>query len=225
MFNFSNNPNFRYHDSEETMPSRCLQQVALTAMLLFAGLRGQSQAKSINDDMLQIPSGPAVTLDGIISSGEWDHAVRAEISVTKDWVVTVLAQHDDKNLYVAFTGLDQRRGATERYPEVLLDTRNDKTLFWKPGQWWLHASYNLCESNGHPDDYSTCRPTQSGWNANRFPLKGVSEFVISLDKLSLSTGKPFGIAFDVTDTHGQWNFWPSTAKNKVPMSWQKAQLQ
>jgi hypothetical protein len=206
------------------MPFRRRYQIVLSAMLLlFASLHGQNQVDLT--DIWLIPSGPAVTVDGVISPGEWDHAARVEISVTKDWVVPVLAQHDDKNLYIAFTGLNQRHGATERYPEVLVDSRNERTLFWQPGQWWLHASYNLCESNRRPDDYSTCKPTQSGWNATRFPLKSASEFAISLDKLALSAGKPFGIAFDVTDTHGQWNFWPSTGKIKIPMSWQKAQLQ
>ncbi len=208
------------------MPPFCCRSITLTAMLLlFAGLHEQSQANPGKDGTWQIPRAPAVVLDGTISPGEWDHAARAEISVTKDWTVTVLAQHDDKNLYVAFTGLGQRHGATERYPEMLVDPHNEKTLFWQAGQWWLHASYNLCESNGRPDNYSACKPTQSGWNATRFPLKGASEFAVSLDKVALSAEKPFGIAFDVTNTHGQWDFWPSNAKIKIPMSWQKAQLQ
>jgi hypothetical protein len=164
-------------------------------------------------------------VDGVISPGEWDHAVRIEIPVTRDWVVTVLAQHDDKNLYVAFTDLNQRHGGAEQYPEILLDPANQRTLLWQPGQWWLHASYSLCESNGQPSDYSTCRPTQHGWNATRFPLKGASEFAISLDKIALQAGRPFGIGFDLTDTQGRWEFWPSTAKIKVPMSWQRAELQ
>jgi hypothetical protein len=145
------------------------------------------------------------------------------MAVDKEWIVTVYAQHDGKNLYLAYTGL--KHAGQERYPEVLLDPANVKTPSWSPGQWWLHASYNLCEGNGRPDDYASCKPTQQGWTATRFPLQGASEFAISLDKIRLSPGKPFGLAFDVTDTHGQWAFWPASAKLKVPMTWQVAQLQ
>lgn len=174
------------------------------------------------NDPMQIPAGPAVTLDGVLSPGEWDHAARARIIVDKDWTVTVLAQHDDQNLYLAFTEL--KHGGRVRYPEVLLDPADEKTVFWRPGQWWLHASYTLCEADGKPNDYSSCRPNQRGWNATKFPLKDASEFAISLDKIHLPSGRPFGLAFDVTDTQKEWSFWPSTANIKLPMSWQRAEL-
>jgi hypothetical protein len=194
----------------------------LAAMMLIIapGALGQIQPEAIN-----IPRGPAVTLDGTISPGEWDHAARIQITVMPDWTVTALLQHDDKNLYVAF--IELRHSGSERYPEVLLDPANQKPLLWKEGQqWWLHASYNLCESNARPNQYADCTPTKSGWAATRFPLKsGVSEIAISLDKVGLSPAKPFGLALDVTDTKGQWSFWPASAKLKVPVSWQTAKLQ
>jgi hypothetical protein len=207
------------------MPSRFFDRiVTVTAMLCIASLQAQSPLTStMAADRMRIPRGRAVNLDGILSPGEWDHAARAQITVAGDWVVTVLAQHDGKNLYVAFTEL--KHAGQERYPEVLLDPADEKTVFWRPGQWWLHASYNLCESEGQPNDYSSCRPGQQGWNATRFPLKEASEFAISLDKIHLQAGKPFGLAFDVTDTHKEWSYWPATAKIKFPMSWQRAELQ
>jgi len=197
-----------------------------SAGLLFLGLlpaRVVPDPPKPTGSILQIPGAAAVAIDGVISPGEWDHAMRFEIVVAEQWIVTVYAQHDDKNLYLAYTGL--KHESQERYPEVLFDPDNGKTLTWRQGQWWLHASYNLCESNGRPDDYTSCRPAQQGWTATRFPLQSASEFAISLDKIGLSPGKPFGLAFDVTDTHGRWGFWPHSAKLKVPMTWQTAQLQ
>jgi hypothetical protein len=194
--------------------------------LLFLGLL---QARTIPDppkpeaEILQIPRAAAATVDGVISPGEWDQAMRLKIVVAKDWIVTLYAQHDGKNLYLAYTGL--KHNGRERYPEVLFDPENGKTRTWTPGQWWLHASYNLCESNGRPDDYASCKPAQQGWTATRFPLQSASEFAISLDKIGLSPGKPFGLAFDVTDTHGRWAFWPRSAKLKAPVTWRTAQLQ
>ena len=163
------------------------------------------------------------SVDGILSPGEWANAVHAEIVVAEDWKVTVLAQHDDKNLYLAFTGL--RHGPAERYPEVLLDPAGEKSLLWRSGQWWLHASHNLCDSNGKPNDYSNCQPSRPGWNATRFPtMNGISEISISVEKMGMTIDKPFGIAFDVTDTHTEWSMWPVAARLKIPMSWQPARL-
>ncbi len=100
------------------------------------------------------------------------------------------------------------------HPEVLFDSANLKPLLWKESQqWWLHASYNLCESDVRPNQYSECAGTKAGWAATRFPLKsGFSEIAISLTKVNISTGKLFGLAFDVTDTKDAWSFWPESAE-------------
>jgi hypothetical protein len=175
--------------------------------------------------VLSIPHAGAVAVDGTLSPGEWDRAAEMQITVAPDWIVKVLLQHDEKNLYVAFTNL--RHNGAERYPEVLLDPGNQKPLLWHEGQqWWLHASYNLCESDTRPNAYATCTPSKSGWSATRFPLKGsVSEMAISLVYVHLLGEKPFGIALDVTDTKKQWSFWPNHAKLEFPSSWQTAKLQ
>src|SRR5215469_11001496 len=193
----------------------------VTMIIIACSVFGQRKADQIRDDILNIPRGQAVRLDGVIAPGEWDHAARVRISITPDWTVNVLLQHDDTNLYVAF--IDVRHGGSERYPEVLLDPGNEKSNVWKTGrQWWLHASFNLCESNTQPNQYAECAPTKAGWNATRFPLKGASEMAISLNKVGISPAKPFGLALDVTDTKAKWNFWPQSAKLEIPMSWQTA---
>jgi hypothetical protein len=199
--------------------------LAAMMMILLSAMAGQKKPEQIKDDGQSIPCGPAIKLDGQMSPGEWDHALRVSINVAPDWIVGVFLQHDEKNLYVAFT--DLKHGGGERYPEVLLDPANRKPLLWKEGQqWWLHASYNLCESNARPNQYAECAPAKAGWDATRFPLKsGVSEMEISLDKAGLSPRKPFGLALDVTDTKGMWSFWPEAAKINIPMSWRTARLE
>lgn len=199
----------------KAMPITCL---LLLVLLLAAGAKSTGPA-----DALRIPNRPAIQLNGIISPGEWEHAAALRISVSRGWEVKVLAQHDEQNLYLAFIGL--RHGKEERYPEVLIDSANQRALLWNGGEWWLHASYNLCE--GHkPNQYSTCKPSQEGWQATRFPREnGVSEIAISLTKAGLTRGRSFSIAFDVTDTHKSWSFWPAGADLQVPMSWGPARLE
>jgi hypothetical protein len=53
---------------------------------------------------------------------------------------------------------------------------------------------------------------------------GISEIAISLSKLHIAAGKPFGLALDITDTKTEWHFWPESARLNMPMSWQTAVL-
>lgn len=193
-------------------------QLAVLLMLPAARVKSSESA-----DVLKIPKGPAIKLDGHIAPAEWKYAATVHIAVSPDWDVKVLAQHDEQNLYLAFIGL--RHGTEERYPEILIDPDNRRNLLWNGGQWWLHASYNLCEGR-EPNQYSTCKPTQEGWQATRFPrVNGVSEIAISLAKPGLAPQRAFEIAFDVTDTHKAWSFWPADADLEKPASWRPARLE
>lgn len=199
------------------------REYILAAILIAFALQGQPGQQKLNGNVFSIPAGPTVNVDGVISAGEWDGAAKVEIKVADNWIVNALLQHDDNNLYIAFTNL--RHAGAERYPEILLDPGNQKLLLWQRGMWWLHASYNLCESNLAPDQYGDCAPSKPGWDGTRFPLKGgVSEIAISLGKAGLSAKSSFGIALDVTDTRDEWNFWPPAAKSNSPFSWQTAVL-
>lgn len=196
----------------------------LAAMMIGSVLQGQAGQQKPNENVFSIPAGPTVKLDGVISAGEWDGAAKVQIRVADNWIVTALLQHDDKNLYVAFTNL--RQANAERYPEVLLDPEQERPLIWQKGMWWLHASYNLCESNVRPDQYEDCAPRKPGWDATRFPLKeGISEIAISFEKVGISPKNAFGIALNATDTKHNWNFWPSAANSRSPVSWQTAVLE
>lgn len=193
-------------------------------MMITSALQSQVRQQKPNENVFSIPAGPTVKLDGVISAGEWDGAAKVEIRVAADWIVTALLQHDDKNLYIAFTNL--RHSGEERYPEVLLAPEKERPLIWQKGTWWLHASYNLCESNVRPDQYEDCAPGKPEWDATRFPLKaGISEIAISFEKAGISPKNAFGIALNVTDTKHNWNFWPPAANSRSPASWQTVILE
>jgi hypothetical protein len=165
------------------------------AFLLFS-LSGNAQ-------MINIPFGTKSVIDGIFSTGEWDDAAQTNIYVQTDWTVTVFYKHSDTSLYFAFTDVKGVFG--ERYPDLLLDVQNDKSSAWKDDDWWLHASYNDCESSGEYNLWTSCQPTHYGWSANNFPLvaPGSIEMEISYQKIGLSSGSndTIGIALEVSDTH------------------------
>lgn len=101
----------------------------------------------------------------------------------------------------------------------------------RKGQWWLHASYNLCEGDGEFNVYNRdgvfqCAKQKPGWKANTFPLKQKEpmEIRISLSKLNLVPCRRFGLAFDVTDTQSHWDFWPITARLESPATWAECEL-
>jgi hypothetical protein len=174
-------------------------------------------------DAIDITSGAAPTIDGTIGSGEWDGAASVEIEVRAGWTVTVMSMHGPTDLFFAFTGLVD--GMDERYPEVLLDVNDDSTTSWGADDWWFHASYNDCEGDGRPNDWSTCTPSATGWEANNFPLTtGVVEMRISYSKIGLvpGAGLTMGIGFDVTDTSAEWAYWPSGADLDDPSTWGQA---
>jgi hypothetical protein len=88
---------------------------------------------------------------------------------------------------------------------------------------WLAASckcrHDLYRSGGR----FLCAHEKPGWHANNPPGGDSVEFRIALEKLALTPGSQFGIAFDVTNATGdakqEWHFWPPTARLDEPASW------
>lgn len=182
-----------------------------------------------------IPSGHPIQVDGKIGLGEWNDAVVIAIHVAAGWTVQVLLKHDEANLYLAFRNLEH--GSSRLYPELMLDPASLRSNSWRAGQWWLHASYNLCEGDGVFNVYRRngaflCSHSKPGWSANNPPLPGgITEFQISFAKFHLisSHDTRFGLALDVTNATGDerqiWRFWPVSAQLRVPSSWGRAVLQ
>jgi hypothetical protein len=104
-----------------------------------------------NPDEIHIPRGRAIVVDGVKSAGEWDDASMTQFSVAPGWNVRVFAKHDAQNLYFDFEGVTH--AGSRLFPVILLDPRHTQSPAWQKGQWWLHVSNNLCESNGAPSVY------------------------------------------------------------------------
>jgi hypothetical protein len=181
---------------------------------------------------INIPAGRPITVDGKLTRGEWTDAASMSIDVSSAWRVRVLFKHDAANLYFAFTNLT--RGKDMRFPELLLDPREQRGDSWQPGEWWLHSSFNLCEGNGEYNVYNRrgvflCAKTKEGWSANHFPLApgGVMEIQVSLAKLGLKSarGARLGFSIDLTDTQKNWLLWPVGAQLNRPSTWGEAILQ
>ncbi|MBI4547828.1 MAG: hypothetical protein HY707_07610 [Ignavibacteriae bacterium] len=181
--------------------------------------------KSATGDQFQIDIryGQAPQIDGLIAPGEWNDASYIRIPVDSQLVITVRFKHDSSNLYFGFAGFT---GNLMRIPEVLIDIRNDKRLTWQSDDWWFHASSTDCWRQGQYNDYSTCIPETSAWEANNFSRDfknppQIIEMRIPYNTIELtpSSDKKIGIAFDVTDTRTVWNFWPPAAQLGAPSSW------
>ena len=187
-------------------------------------------------DVIRIPSGSPIAVDGKVSANEWDDSKSIGLSVAKNWTVRVRFKRDAENLYFEFKGV--KRGTERLFPEILMDPKNRKSESWEPGEWWFHVSNNLCEGNGEPNVYTKdgvfqCSHTKPGWAGNNPPGADteVVEVRISFAKLGLNAtaGTQFGIAFDMTDATGdekqKWFFWPRGAKLESPKSWGDAVLE
>jgi hypothetical protein len=194
--------------------------------LTFAAPRDSVRARIV------IPAGRPVIVDGKFASDEWSDARSMFIEVVPGWRVRVLFKHDAANLYFAFVHLMHEKEM--RFPELLLDPREQRSNSWRRDEWWLHSSFNLCEGNGAYNVYNLngafqCAKTKEGWSANHFPLApgGVMEIQVSLAKLGLKSahGAHLGFSIDLTGTQKNWVFWPSGAQLAHPNTWGEAVLQ
>lgn len=205
----------------------------LLLMLLIFPLASSALAarRDAGSTTLLIPAGRSIMVDGRLVPGEWSDASSLSIQVAPGWRVRVLFKHDAANLYFTFVNLV--RGDEMRFPELLLDPREQRSESWQRGEWWLHSSFNLCEGDGEYNVYDRngafqCAKTKPGWSANHFPLAagGAMEIRISLAKLGLSSapGTHFGASIDLTDTQKHWVLWPDGAQLARPSTWTEAIL-
>jgi CubicO group peptidase (beta-lactamase class C family) len=176
---------------------------------------------------LRIPRGNAVIIDGVAGAGEWDSAHRLEIAVTPGHRIAVQVQHDGDALLVSFNGF-RNTDSSLRVPEVLIDPRGDGGTSWGTDDWWFHASARDCASQGRFNDYTTCVGEGPTWSATNMRGAGVPpalmELRIPFALTGLAAGRCFRVAFNVTNTRPQWEFWPATARMESPSSWAEACL-
>jgi hypothetical protein len=99
-------------------------------------------AGAMPGDLIRIPSGLPITVDGKASVNEWDNSKFVELPVARNWTVRVRFKHDAKNLYFAFEGV--KRGTEQLFPEILIAPKPE---IGRVGTRRMLASlsYNLCE--------------------------------------------------------------------------------
>ncbi|MBM2816832.1 MAG: hypothetical protein HW421_3594 [Ignavibacteria bacterium] len=171
-------------------------------------------------DTIKLNYGSTPKIDGVITAGEWSDAAKVQITSAGNKIINIYYKHDGKNLLFAY--LDNLGSAKYRFPEILLDIKNDKSKGWMNDDWWFHVSSTNCVSNGSHSNYSNCRTVQPDWEANNFNIKlpDTVEIKIPFSKVGFDTAKKtIGIAFDVTNTSNAWEFWPPNTYINSPETW------
>jgi hypothetical protein len=196
--------------------------VSVIFLVLCIGL------ENVHAQLIHIRQGTVVQVDGTIGSTEWSDADSILIDLNTTQKVTVKFKHDGSNFN--FTFLNNLESFNIRFPEILFDINNDKSLSWQNDDWWFHVSATDCESNTAANDYSNCLLVQPDWLAvNNFqsgpPMTDTVEIQIPFTKVNFNSTftDTIGIAFDVTNTFSAWNYWPDPLVDvQIPTSWGNA---
>ena len=170
--------------------------------------------------------GNIAVIDGTLSSGEWDDATKQTILLNGS-SLTLYVQHDEAALFMAFSGLSQTGQAL--FPELLLDSHNDKSSQMDDNDWWFQAAAAPCWGSGQNAIWQQCG-TPEGWRVSPWTTDAnVVEMAIPYETIGLLPGdtQPVGIAFallSVTiDGQEKRVFWPNIAEQNNPQTWGTAQ--
>ena len=177
------------------------------------------------NDVFSIPFGAGVTVDGQLQPSEWADANSVTLSIDGTVETTIMTKHDGINLLLAcihsFPG-----EAGLCFPEVFLDTDNDKSPEWQTDDWWFHVSGSDCEARGSFGVYSDCSVIQSDWQAEpNFamtptpPPLDTFEISIPFSKIGVSVGSTLGLTFRVEWVPSEFGYWPVSASPDAPATW------
>ncbi|MGB0177722.1 MAG: T9SS type A sorting domain-containing protein [Owenweeksia sp.] len=174
---------------------------------------------------LKVPMSNAINVDGKVDATEWSASDTATLTTASGKNVDVIYQYDPLYFNVAFLGNLESNGF--RFPEILIDANNDRSLTWMPDDWWFHVSATDCEYQGQYGNYDSCQVVRPNW-------KGVPNFspgppgtdtveiripfsTIQVDPLN----DTISLSFLVTNTFSIWEHWPSAATRQDPSTWQQ----
>jgi len=164
-------------------------------------------------DSIVIPYGTSPTIDGILSTGEWDDASTIQLSAING---IVHFKHTDTHLFVAFSDPIGYYNSTGIYLDLLHDGGSAPQM----DDIWIHGSAAAFEFKGDGSTWQMVAP--SDWN---YIANSANEFSISLSKLGITPGNNvnMGILFSFLDwstTHDEIT-WPSGgyANCNDPNSW------
>lgn len=200
--------------------------LVLAAALLIAGLCSNVQAHS-GDEVVAV-YGTAPTIDGTISTGEWDDASTVTFTVAEGGTCTVYVKQDGNNLYVAFDIPDTTTSPADASLLHFDVDHNDQTIpqsddfrFYVQRCGWQGEYHG--DGSGWQYDVSS-----SGWSASIVSTVGVRfqvEYSVSYSKIGVTAGqeKTLGVGFVSHDHDYVWpagyDGWPSGCDTSNPSTW------
>ncbi len=198
----------------------------------FISLEPLPACPSLAGEVLQIPHGASVLVDGELSSGEWDDAEVRNLGIAGVIDVTVRIKHDGANLLAAY---EYSFLADENlcFPEMLIDVGMDMAESWAPDDWWFHVSGSDCEAHGTYDVWGDCAIVQPDWlGVPNFamvpepPVLDTFEVSIPFSKIGVAAGDSVGLAFRIEyfSVTQEYAYWPSDAAVATPSTWGAAAL-
>lgn len=180
-------------------------------------------------DKLTIPEGDTVKVDGVYNLAEWIDSDSVEITFLNNTKkVRIYYKHDGLNLLVCFKG--NLESANVRFPEILIDPKNNRSTSYTNDDWWFHVSATDCEYKGAYGNYSNCALEKPSWKAvNNItpgtPVTDLVEIKIPFETIQLNPSlDTFGICFLITNTSTAFNSYPSSSIRTNPSTWAKATL-
>lgn len=173
-----------------------------------------------------IPKGTRIYVDGIYEESEWKDAQSFLFNQSGKINGKVLAKHDGQNLLLAYL-MDDFTDSLLIIPEVLIDTKLNKSKTWQMDDFWFHVSAQDCYAKGKREDYSKCRPDYLEWRAspnypfgNNYEKIKFFEISIPFNLLEIAVGDRIGICFSVAvfPQEVRLNI-PNTAQEDSPETW------
>ncbi len=198
-----------------------MRKIILLLWLLHAGVM-------YGQNIIQIPLGKQVNVDGELNGVEWDDSDSLDINFSNNTKkVRVYYKHDGENLLACYKG--DLESANVRFPEILLDMEFDRANIFQADDWWFHVSATDCEYKGRYGHYANCELERPNWKAvNNIifgdPITDLVEISIpfSTINLNLNTVDTIGISFLITNTANAFHHWPNGAHRLYPITWGKA---
>ncbi len=194
LFVIYNRQSVNYYKSLDQMKTKLL--LSLITVLLSISI-----VSAHSGDTIVIPYGSASTIDGEISTGEWDDASTLQVVAISG---TVYFKHNNTHLFIAFSDPIGYYSSTGIY----LDKNHDGGSTPQTDDVWIHGSANAFEFTGDGSTWNMVAPTD--WN---YVSNTANEYSISLSKLGIAPGNYviMGILFSFLDwstTHNEIT-WPS----------------
>lgn len=182
---------------------------------------------SFAQNIINIPLGDSVNIDGIMEVNEWVDSDSVVINFSNNKKVNVYYKHDGGNLLACYKG--DLESANVRFPEILLDMEFDRSNIFQADDWWFHVSSTDCEYKGRYGHYVNCELERPNWKAvNNIifgePITDLVEIEIpfSTINLNINTIDTIGISFLITNTAHANHHWPIGAHRLYPITWGKA---